>query len=86
MIDGGRRPLRVWVEDREWLVPASHARCRHSTRDLCPNPPVADLPRGHTKQRWSYCAEHLYGRKFVDGKVMIAVRPDSPAAKQGFAS
>ncbi len=76
----------VWVEDRGWILPSNQKKCRRSTRHPCPNPPVADFVRKHLggHQRWGYCAEHLYGRRIVEGRIFFPVRPDSPAAKRGW--
>lgn len=73
----------VWVEDLSWHVPSWYDKCRSRQ---CPNAPVADLSRkwGHGFKRYAYCADHLYGRRIVDGKVLFGVRPDSPAAKRGW--
>jgi hypothetical protein len=65
------RPM-VWVPDPEWRTPSEYERCR---QPVCPNPPVADLKRrryyrgGMRPVWWAYCAEHLYGRRIVDGVV-----------------
>jgi hypothetical protein len=79
---------RVWVEDRSWRVPSRATRCR---REQCPNPPVADLLRwtvyqglGRRRTPWAYCADHLYGRRVEDGKVLCEVEEGSLAALRGW--
>ena len=78
----------LWVPDRSWYVPATHAtRCRING---CTAPPDAELDRaarGWTGLRWSgWCRHHLESDWYrIDGRaVLAAVDPDSPAAKQGW--
>ena len=74
---------RVWVEDRsmkatDWRV-CSHPGCRNQC--------VAVLYRktssGRTRRQFC-CAEHVYGRRVIDGVVQTNVAADSPAAKRGY--
>ena len=45
-------------------MPGGYARCGQ--------PAVATLPRGHA--RWPYCADHLYGRRLVNGRLEVLIR------------
>lgn len=63
----------VWVpeDDPAWTAhdgPRDYRRCRWMMpgRRACGKPSVATLKRG-TTQRWWYCEDHLYGRKWRDG-------------------
>ena len=53
-------------------LPGGHDRCRQ--------PSVVGLRRG--KSIWPYCAEHLGGRRYVDGRLeaLIRVRNDQVEA------
>ncbi len=75
---------RVWVEDRAWRVPSWYSKCRQRS---CPNPPMADLVRAQrfSFRRWAYCTDHLYGRRLENGRVLVEVHADSPAAQRGWA-
>jgi hypothetical protein len=49
---------------------AAGRRCRYGAgpgHPACGKPAVATLNRGRP---WAYCAEHLYGRKLEDGRVI----------------
>lgn len=75
----------VWVEESaHWRLLPSHrsqARCRFFG---CRAQAVVELQRGSKKKSWwAYCADHLYGRKIENGKIMCAVHPESPAAERG---
>lgn len=65
-----------WCVDEDWRVPPEGAgRCRFTVdRKGCGKPAIASLMRGgyHGKKSvpWDYCAEHLYGRLFEDGRIL----------------
>lgn len=84
MTTGGEAVEMVWVEDRRWDTPSLYQKCRRGS--WCHNPPVADLKRrrSHGWAWWAYCADHLYGRKLINGKVMIQVRLGSRSALRGY--
>lgn len=76
----------VWVPDSDWtfLKPYERKKCRHRG---CKNTPAASLMRLNkhgNPHPWQYCADHLYGRRAVNGVVLCQVHPDSPAAKRYF--
>lgn len=76
----------VWVVDLDWqcLAPGERKKCR---RARCPNDAVARFWRPARRPGggswWCYCAAHLYGRRVEDGRVLVNVHPDSPAARAG---
>jgi hypothetical protein len=68
----------------QFRVPSAYTRCR---RQLCKEPPVADMARHRTNWRnpelsgpnwWAYCAEHLavYNREVRDGRVWWKGAPE----------
>lgn len=67
-------PEGRWVPDSKWLM-GSHStnRCRYIVdgHKQCGEPAVASSNRGTSRRpRWyDYCAEHLYGRRVIDGAV-----------------
>ena len=70
-----QRGFIEWVPDSSWstapdLIEGKKCRaCRRSA--------VAALNRGYQTHRgrvpswWTYCEEHLYGRRLVDGVILI---------------
>ena len=79
---------RIWIEDRNWrlLGKDSVSHCRMKG---CHELAVAEVARHHSRAIagftwWAYCSEHLYGRHIVDGKVEVAVVPDSPFGQRGY--
>jgi len=75
----------VWVNDTTWQKLPKPKRCRRidgATHSHCPNMAEWAFPRSNGL--WAYCPEHMYGRKIVNGKVMVEVYEDSIAAKQGY--
>jgi hypothetical protein len=72
----------VWVSTNElqggdrWVVlsePTSIYLCRGGGG--CKNRPVAKLNRSHTTRPrwWFYCADHLFGKRIVDGQMQTRV-------------
>jgi hypothetical protein len=60
-----------WVPDRGWQ-PTFIGQCRFvGTKQhvRCQNRAVAKTLRG--LHWWAYCAEHMYGRRLEDGKVLV---------------
>ena len=56
------------------LHPNKKRRCRwlegHPLR-ICPNEAVAELNRGSRYEIWwAYCADHMFGRNIINGKVI----------------
>ena len=72
-----------WVPALSWqtLPPGDPRGCRWNAgpgHRQCGKAPVAVLLRGTSRRPWVYCAEHLYGRRIVDGVVFGPVlRADS---------
>jgi hypothetical protein len=66
---------RVWVIDKQWTyAPDTNRQCRWTGQYVqCGEPAVAFLPRGETKVRFYYCADHLYGRRIHNGQVEVSV-------------
>lgn len=73
-----------WVPDPDWhVVLTPRLRCR---RPNCRQVAVAWIYRIHhyrksgrtTYRPWCYCAGHLYGRKFYDGRVWTRAHRESP--------
>lgn len=67
-----------WRVDEDWCVPnLGPGRCRFSEgRKACGEPAIASLMRPvyngtGSKRAWDYCPEHLYGRIFEDGQVLV---------------
>lgn len=85
------RPGYVWVEDRRWrILPAgSGARCRAGAggqHPACGAPAVAQFSRRHNRDTrwWSYCQDHMYGRRLVGGRIWLEVTAGSPVAERGW--
>ena len=77
---------RIWVKDTRWQKLDEPKRCRRiggSPKTHCPN--MANYGLRRSNGVWAYCEEHMYGRRIRDGIVEIAVHPDSPVAKRGYA-
>jgi hypothetical protein len=65
-----------WVEEDHWRLVhrgEEDRRCRWGAgyhHKACGKPAVAALDRGHGSGNWwFYCADHLYGRRIVDGEI-----------------
>ena len=80
----------VWVEDRGYRLALNGDRC---SQKGCATPAVMTFSRWRRRSngfylevrvRWGCCAEHSYGRRIVDGRILVAVHPDSIAAKRGY--
>ena len=73
-----------WQADPKWRLVSSRAQCRRmgDRKMVCPNTAVAELDRGVSRPRWyTYCAEHLYGRRIHEGVVEYQVLvEDAPHA------
>ena len=73
----------VWIKAPGWrMLPEGttrHCRMREGhplCARRCTNIAVAELLRGRVHQTWwSYCAEHLYGRRIREGQVEEEVLP-----------
>lgn len=74
---------REWVADEDWKVGGGGRVCRMKG---CYNDAVAMLKRRQINALegfvwWPYCREHLYGRRIVDGVVMVGrLVPDATYA------
>lgn len=64
------------VEPQRWLPAIPGRTCAASLAGLvhrCGKPAVATLRRA-PNHVWSYCPEHLYGRRLVDGRLECMIR------------
>lgn len=97
---GGYEPREgyrfVWEVDTGWRLPAPGRTCGYhggggASTSTCGAPAVALMRRKRFRlgngeyDAWhAYCADHLYGRRVVDGKVWrIVTRPIAAASADG---
>jgi hypothetical protein len=74
---------RVWRPDEDWTTDPEIVAGRRCRMIRCANPAVAALRRSYhhpttgenVGQWWTYCADHLYGRRVRDGVVEIYAVP-----------
>ena len=74
------KPEYEWQPDPVWWVvsPDTAALCRFGShaRGWCRAKAIAAMRRGKVGhwQYWNYCGEHMYGRKIINGVVMVQCR------------
>ena len=72
-----QRGLLEWVADPGWSTAVDLIDGKRCRQKACGRPAVAALNRGYQTYRgrlprwWAYCEEHLYGRRLVDGVILI---------------
>ena len=83
LIDLEQRGLLEWVPDSEWSTEADLIQgkgCRYGGgfhSKACGRLAVAALNRGSYTRRgrmpswWAYCEKHLYGRRLVNGVILV---------------
>jgi hypothetical protein len=78
----------VWIPDEYWSTAVSILFGRKCRCGKCEELAVAALKRKRVNHKsgdishrwWCYCDHHLYGRKIVDGVVMVRILKKLEAA------